>query len=875
MAGRLPSRSDAGREFAAVAAGMTDPAASRIATAESDKPTSPTLEPKTKEGDAAPESPEIPLSLKVGPSGETSDAKTKAEDSRASKDSKTETSAPKIEDGGESVPTAELGVEAFSALSKASAAAVPTFSVSVTGSSSPVTTSSTSPTSTPNDVAAIHDQEEMLELLKVGLDVSSAPEPTPEAMIEHLGGQLYQLNGATELSIDAEYFGGEAGYRNSIGYYFSDSEGTPLDGHVMWSNVKKGGEQSYDLTASDIPENAEYLGFFIIPNGASRNRDLENGEDITFTQDEDGTWHAVDSDGDFLKGHGKHGPVFFSDAKLNPDYHTEGDSARGVHVLDHPDVIGNANWEDLLQKSWEGYGDYDDVNMQIDVTGSASGPLESIVVSETDISGDSVNGNVFNVGLAPGDPVELTFTVKAEAATDVDMYLLQDVSSSFGDDLVVMRAMADSLTSALVETYGESTRFGMGSFADKPFGGYGDIADYAYRHDLSLTDDAAAFKTALKDLDLKYGVDTPESQFEALYQTAIRADTEIGFRDASSRFVVMMTDAVAHEPNPPAHVKALFAKMGFDYTYSLPENDGDTDLEYENYPDFGMLKDALIEAGITPIFAVAAQIKSHDHMIKELLVDAGLLHPSVLDAYPEPYMVEYNANLKAYYETVVDRLGFGSVVDLQSDSSDVIEAIKAGVSEATTNIKAFVTEDSPYLDSISTDHTGPVAPGEEITYTVRLDADSLKDGLETDVVRIDIPGFGDVEINISMLSHDSEREALVGTDAAEVLDGGDETDMLNGAGGDDVLEGKGGDDFLTGGAGEDRFVFTDGAGHDVITDFTQGLDLLDLRMMSAVKKFSDVQDAMASDENGVTLTFGDTSISLLGVKDLTEEDLLL
>ena len=506
----------------------------------------------------------------------------------------------------------------------------------------------------------------------------------------------------------------------------------------------------------------------------------------------------------------------------------------------------------MLQKSWEGYGDYDDVNMQIDVTGAVSGPLESLVVSETDISGDGVTGNVFTVGLAPGDPVELSFTVTAAAAKDVDMYLLQDVSGSFGDDLVTMRAMAESLTTSLTETYGEDTRFGIGSFADKPFGGLGGYSDYAYRNDLSLTRDHEAFKTTLENLDLKSGSDLPESQLEALFQTALRAETEIGFREASSRFAVIMTDAVAHEADPPAYVKALLDDMRVLHSDdTLPDNDGDTDLEYENYPDLDMLKDALIEAGITPIFAVANPFESYG------LGDS------------------YHSQIKAYYQTVVDRLGFGSVVDLKSDSSDAIDAIQAGISEATTNIKAFVTEDSPYLDSISTDHTGPVAPGEEITYTVRLDADSLKDGLETDVVRIDIPGFGDVEINISMLSHDSEREALVGTDAAEVLDGGDETDMLNGAGGDDVLEGKGGDDFLTGGAGEDRFVFTDGAGHDVITDFTQGLDLLDLRMMSAVKTFSDVQDSLSSDDSGVLLTLGDTSIHLLGVKDLTEEDLLL
>ena len=48
-----------------------------------------------------------------------------------------------------------------------------------------------------------------------------------------------------------------------------------------------------------------------------------------------------------------------------------------------------------------------------------------------------------------------------------------------------------------------------------------------------------------------------------------------------------------------------------------------------------------------------------------------------------------------------------------------------------------------------------------------------------------------------------------------------------GNGGANVLSGGGGADVLTGGAGADIFVFSGGA-TDLVTDFVQGVDLLDL-----------------------------------------------
>jgi Ca2+-binding RTX toxin-like protein len=58
----------------------------------------------------------------------------------------------------------------------------------------------------------------------------------------------------------------------------------------------------------------------------------------------------------------------------------------------------------------------------------------------------------------------------------------------------------------------------------------------------------------------------------------------------------------------------------------------------------------------------------------------------------------------------------------------------------------------------------------------------------------------------------------------DFLTGGAGVDVLNGGTGNDTLEGGRGLDILTGGAGADRFVFSGGDGHDLITDFQQGID---------------------------------------------------
>lgn len=88
-------------------------------------------------------------------------------------------------------------------------------------------------------------------------------------------------------------------------------------------------------------------------------------------------------------------------------------------------------------------------------------------------------------------------------------------------------------------------------------------------------------------------------------------------------------------------------------------------------------------------------------------------------------------------------------------------------------------------------------------------------------------------------------------------------DKLNGGGGDDYLMADGGDDRLTGGTGEDVFAWADwidNLGRDVVTDFQDGLDLIDLSFFPIDNMADFIGDAV-SYKNGnayIDLSYADT-----------------
>lgn len=81
----------------------------------------------------------------------------------------------------------------------------------------------------------------------------------------------------------------------------------------------------------------------------------------------------------------------------------------------------------------------------------------------------------------------------------------------------------------------------------------------------------------------------------------------------------------------------------------------------------------------------------------------------------------------------------------------------------------------------------------------------------------------------------SDSELILGNDGQDSISGGDGNDSLFGGKGNDQLFGDAGDDFLSGdqgndtligGLGNDRFVLSTGGGLDIITDFDNTTDFI-------------------------------------------------
>lgn len=240
----------------------------------------------------------------------------------------------------------------------------------------------------------------------------------------------------------------DAGYDNSYGYFIKDENGEPVEGGVIWSNIKTtvGDSVSIDLGNVD-PAN---VGFFLIPNGDDNNPNMTDGMSVTFQQDQDGKWQAVAPDGSILRGTGA--DAFFTDTSLNSDSYDH---------MEDSSLAGNQNWEDLVGG---GDRDYNDGNFEVQVTnepgtvGFASYPLE-ITSSLTDTDGSEVlsisvsglpEGAVLSAGtvntdgsvtLTPAQLANLTLTV-ATGAADFDLQVTATATENDGDTATVTTSVS-------------------------------------------------------------------------------------------------------------------------------------------------------------------------------------------------------------------------------------------------------------------------------------------------------------------------------------------------------------------------------------------------------------------------------------------------
>ena len=116
--------------------------------------------------------------------------------------------------------------------------------------------------------------------------------------------------------------------------------------------------------------------------------------------------------------------------------------------------------------------------------------------------------------------------------------------------------------------------------------------------------------------------------------------------------------------------------------------------------------------------------------------------------------------------------------------------------------------------------------------------DTLNGGDGNDLLKA---GIGNDELNGG-----ARNDRLLGEEGNDTLNGGSGNDKLFGGDDNDVLDGGTGRDVMSGGAGADVFVFGNGSHKDTITDFEDGVDLLDFSADASVTSMAD----LAISQNG-------------------------
>jgi len=324
----------------------------------------------------------------------------------------------------------------------------------------------------------------------------------------------------------------------------------------------------------------------------------------------------------------------------------------------------------------------------------------STILSST--SGSPVNPSITNVFLEPGDALTVTICVTNGGAPDkLDVFLLEDLSGSFNDDLASVKASVPSLFSGVKAEVPDSL-FGVGSFVDKPKEPFGVLTDYTYQHEQTLTADQTTFQNAVNALSILNGFDGPEAQLEALLQSALRT-SEVGWRTDAFKTVVLSTDALYHEAghNSAAGPNDLDTVVT-SYSGGL--------IEDEDYPSVANIKAALEAAGIVPIFAVTS-------------------------------------NVLSTYQTLVTDLGRGAVVELSANSSNLVAAILEGLGSVSNDISLVTATDAyGYVSMIDPTLYMDVPADDTVCFDVTLF--SAGPVTPSQIVLVS-PGFGTSVINVN------------------------------------------------------------------------------------------------------------------------------
>lgn len=202
--------------------------------------------------------------------------------------------------------------------------------------------------------------------------------------------------------------------------------------------------------------------------------------------------------------------------------------------------------------------------------------------SHTDPNGEpGVDPQEVSLDLGPGESTTVEKTVTTpEIPPVVDIFLLEDESGSFIDDINALQELAPTIWAEIEATDTDFT-MGVGGFRDYDQSFWGSPGDWVYRRTQDLTDDLSEFQAGVDALTASGGGDGPEGYLEALHYIAEDShggidsngdgdvddsnDTPTGqgpsWRPEATRIVLLPTDAECHEEGDaggwPGHQSAI------------------------------------------------------------------------------------------------------------------------------------------------------------------------------------------------------------------------------------------------------------------------------------------------------------------------------
>ncbi|XP_015275238.1 PREDICTED: integrin beta-2 [Gekko japonicus] len=281
--------------------------------------------------------------------------------------------------------------------------------------------------------------------------------------------------------------------------------------------------------------------------------------------------------------------------------------------------------------------------------------------------------------LRQDQPAVFNVTFRRGEDYPIDLYYLMDLSYSMANDLDNVKKLGGDLLKALNKIT-RLARIGFGAFVDKtvlpfvnthpeklqnpcPIKETRCQPPFAFRHVLSLTNNAMRFEQEVGTQYISGNLDAPEGGLDAMMQAAV-CGAKIGWSNAT-RLLVYATDDGFHFAGD-GKLGAILTP--FDGKCHLEENMYKKSNEYD-YPSVGQLVQKLEENNIQPIFAVTSKVADTYRKLSEMIPKSAVGE-----------LQEDSNNviqlIQDAYNKLSEMIPKSAVGELQEDSSNVIQLIQ-------------------------------------------------------------------------------------------------------------------------------------------------------------------------------------------------------